>query len=356
MTVLSKWQREYRRLTDFVSGNPEVVISNDLISIPSDVRTEFYHLFDTVRVAFLKERFPNLLNEAGVLSGSYINAELDVASSLPGINVTALPFQLNMFLHNPTEGLIRVLHEPLFDLLKGKMDIEVFSQEVSSDILATFEKLYQTGYGRWIVLSLVKILRSDIILEVNIPSLINMSPREEDKKEIEVPIPRQTKQLSFYHENASVLTVPDFIVHSDEVNGYIAFRSEFSLAPWKASNISEHRDWYSNHFLADLEPRLILIYVADKPEEISLVADSEVICRPDLVIEFREQRSWYKKEEVDKIKSNHNDLKPKLGTYILSRASILEPILEELVDGIRLLTIGFDQFKIVSIIDAFMRF
>ena len=61
----------------------------------------------------------------------------------------------------------------------------------------------------------------------------------------------------------------------------------------------------------------------------------------------REQKDWYEKEELEKIKIYHNSLKPTLGTYIVSREPM--PELKAVESGrivFHILTVGFDQSKL----------
>jgi len=356
--MLNSWQEEYQRLTDFVARKPQVDITESVVTISGDVRPEFYRLFNTVRAAFIEEKLSDLFNEATTLSENYTKAEQEVTELL-GLDDILIATSLCKFLHNPRDGLIRGLFDPLFDLLKGKINTKTFEQGVSRNIEASFRNSYRLGYKKWLALSLVKLLEADRNLEVSVPSLY-LGPRDGERgsstsdEEHPVPLPKESKHLTFKHEQSSTLTVPDFIVHSAKINRYFALRSEFRTgAVWTASNASEHREWYPLDCVVALRLGSTLIYVADNPEEISLVADAKKICRPDLIIEFREQKDWYEKEELEKVKLHHNVLKPRLGTYIVTREQV--PNAGQLGDGIHILTVGFDQSKLEPIISSLMK-
>lgn len=352
------WHQAYTELTDFIAEQPEVEIGASVIRIPNSVRPEFYRLFDTVRVAFMEEKLSDLFNEAATLSENYTKAEQEVTELL-GLDDVLIATGLRRFLRNPRDGLIKGLFDPLFDLLKGKINAETFEQGVSRNIEAPFRDSYRSGYKKWLALSLVKLLEADRCLEASVPS-VNLGPEDGDRgfyashEEHLVPPPNESKHLSFKHEQSSTLTVPDFIVHSAKINRYVALRSEFrAIAVWTASDASEHREWYPLDCVVALRLGLTLIYVADNPEEISLVADAKKICRPELTIECREQKDWYEKEELEKIKLHHDVLKPRLGTYIVSREQV--PDAGQIGDGIHILTVGFDQSKLEPVISSLMK-
>ena len=48
------WQAKFEELTRFVAEHPSIVIKPEMSSIPSEVRPEFYVLFDAVRENFRK--------------------------------------------------------------------------------------------------------------------------------------------------------------------------------------------------------------------------------------------------------------------------------------------------------------
>ena len=139
------------------------------------------------------------------------------------------------------------------------------------------------------------------------------------------------------------------------MNKYIATRSQTGKPFGIATNTSEKREWYPLDSITALKPGLTLIYVSDNPEEISLVADAKRICRPDLIIECKVQRDWYEREGLEKVKFHHNSLKPRLGSHLVSSELVPEQVYEELGEAIHILNVGFDQFKLESIIRVLMQ-
>ena len=359
MNKLNGWQAEYQRLTGFVDRSSQLKIAENAVNIPQDVRHEFYRLFDTVRVAFVNEKLSDLLNEATILSDNYTKAEQE-AIELLGLDSIIITASLRKFLNNLKDSLVKKLFDPLFDLLKGKVDVKNFEKMASRNIEASFRESYRSGYKKWLCLSLVKLLGANRSLEVSVPS-VYLGPAVGERgysksgEEHSVPLPKESKHLSFKHEQSSTLTVPDFIIHSAKINKYLAFRSEFraAAAVWTASNASKHRDWYPLDRVVALRLSSIFIYVADNPEEISLIADAKNICRPELVIECREQKDWHEKEELEKVKLHHDIIKPRLGTYIVSSEQL--PNIGQLGGGIYALTVGFDQSKLNTIIGSLMK-
>ena len=350
------WQEAYSELSAFIAGHTEVEIGADKILIPADIRPEFYRLFDAVRKTLVEEKFPDLLNDVKILSQHYTKTEQEIIELLH-LDKIKIEAGLSRFLRNPVDELARELFNPLFDLLKGKIDIGEFEELAQKYIEPKFGSLFQSVYEKWITLSLLKPLEANHVLQVILPKfttddeeqiLIASFPKEE------VPLPKQTNYIAFNRSNPK-LVVPDLIIHSAKLDKYIALRSGIRRAEARASNVSELGEYCSLDYRIALDPGLNLIYVANNPEEISLIADDRGIRRPDLILVCKGQKEWYEKEGLEKIKLYHINLKPKLGTYIISRDEVPEHTGEEPgEDDIKPIVVGFDQFKLEPIINTLM--
>jgi len=327
-----------------------------------------------VRVAFIEEEFPDLLNEARTLSQNYTTVEGEIIRRL-GLTRVSKPVGLDSYLRDPVDWMTRVLFDPLFDLLKGKIDVEAFEQVASSTIERPFYRdLYRLGYQNWLALSLVELLSPTKIFDVPIAEFNDSIFQEEGTpvagaRAESVPRPRETKCLSLAHYGGmEAFIVPDFIIHSAKINRYVAIRTEPIDAAWMATTASEKREWYSlNSLRKEYSPVVLwpdlIVYVDDEPCELVLIADSQRICRPDLVMECMEQEGWFDKEGMEKMKLRHNTFRPRAGTYIVSRESVPEQAYRELMleqesrkqeSAIRILAVGFDQSKLEPIIGALM--
>ena len=354
MRVSNSWQKAYEGLKHFIAENPSIEIGESVILIPGDVRSEFYRLFDRVRLVFVEEKFPPaLLNEAGTLSESYTEVEQEVTKLLQ-LDSIFIPTAIRTFLHDPKEGLTRRLFDLLFDLLKGKVGIEPFEQRASEDIEATFRGLYQLGYEKWVTLSLIKLLEPDKNFRINLVIPSSRGKMKSAATEAIIPPPEESKLLSFEHQSSPPLIVPNVMVHSAKMNRYVAFGSAFVMPISVALNTSEKREWYPLDSIQTLVPYTNLIYVDDSPMDIALICDKNRICRPDLIIRLMEQKDGHKKEELEKVKLQYDYLKPKMGTYIVSSEAALEQEPEKPGEDIHILTVGFDSSKLASVISTLM--
>jgi|TARA_B100002003_G_scaffold107990_1_gene100216 hypothetical protein len=328
----SKWNEAYAELQSFITANPSIKISASITSIPGDVRPEFYRLFDKVRIAYVEGEFPALLREAKTLSENYTKTRQAVMELLQLESITSLNF-LDRFLSDPLDELYRGLLDPLFDLLKGKIDLAAFESQGSASIETTFGNLHRLGYSKWLALSLVKLLEADKLF-AGVPPETKMDGHGDPlHNRMPVDTPQETKKLTFDHgpDDFSAFIMPHFIVHSAKLDRYVSIRSELRGASYTTANASEKREWYqidamsNEHRLALRNPSL-LIYIDDELDDIALIADTNMICRPDLIVEYREQKDWSMKKDVLARRTGLYDvLNPVLGRYIVSQ----EPVSEE---------------------------
>jgi hypothetical protein len=346
------WRQTYSKLTEFVHKNPQIQITAEKIIIPQDVRQQFWQTFDETRREFIKQNFSNFIEETSLLGENYVKTEKEIISLL-NLEEIALPQPLKEFIQNPEKALMRELFDPLFDLLKGKIDAETFEEGSSKKVTESIKKYYPKAYILWLELSIMKLLEPDKVFQVPIPKVTirhaRVFLRYAQVRMWDVPHPKETKTISPEHNVASTFIVPDFIIHSKRLNRFMAFRSEAGTAVWTASNPSEKREWIPiPPALVRLGYLDILIYMDETPDNINLIADSQRICRPEIIIQCIVRKEWSKKEAKEKAKLYNETLKPKIGTFIISK----EPIEEKTENGIQTLSVGLNQSKLEPVIKA----
>lgn len=376
MVISNSWRQAYIKLTAFIAEHSEVEIGASIVSMPQSIRPEFYRLFDAVRAAFLGESLPLLVDEAEALSRRYTEVR-DRVVKLLELDEVSVASSLQQFFDKPNIVWNRVLFNPLFDLLKGNIDIEAFEQIASKNVVDSFKKPNRLGYQKWVALSLITLLAPDKAFNSPIDDLddrASVSEREEEGSyEEEVPDVKEAECLSFNHDMLSTFVVPEIIVHLAQTNQYISMRTELQDPIWISRlPLSDKQEWF---YLESLRKKYgkygriikwpdIVIYTSDKLEELALITDFDRFCRPDLIIECREQKDWYEKQGLALVKLHHDSLKPTLGTYIVSREPVPEQAFQELTseqgpekqgEGIHILTVGFDQSRLAPIINALMQ-
>jgi len=206
-------------------------------------------------------------------------------------------------------------------------------------------------------MSVTGLLDPDRVLCVPLPKISivkkfkTMSPLKH-----KVPRPKDKSDLILEREVFPIFTTPDFIVHSARLRKFASLATEIVDPAWGASNASRRRKWYQ---VAPIRAELaasggwpdISVYVSRWASDLSLVTDTISVARPDLIIECNELEER-REQDIEKAKLEHRVLKPKLGTFIVSRGLVSKKEGTELGDGIRLLAVGFDRTKLRPIVEA----
>jgi hypothetical protein len=141
--------------------------------------------------------------------------------------------------------------------------------------------------------------------------------------------PVSLKKINYNRPQGPSVINPDIIFYSYKLNAYVALRLGCEPALTTASASSVSREWLPVEGILPLGFDVVLVYIADEATELALVADKEKIGCPDLIIHCKEQPTWYEKDGFEITKLNSN-LKPKLGTYIISQETEPEKIIEKL--------------------------
>ena len=359
------FRRAYEVLTGFIAAHSEIEIGESVTSIPGEVRTDFYNFFNAARDAFVEERFPAYLNEAGLVLEQYRKAE-ERSRRLFSLQETEVATATQKFLLNPIETLTRELFDPLFDLLKGRESIDSFEKRAAGIIENLFPIVYRGAYEKWATLSLVELLEADKALGVEVremrpherPRLALLAPMED------VPVPIESASFLFSQPRNMIFAVPDLIVHSPKLNRFVGIRTEFSEGLYNAWYPSSNREWYSLDM--DLQVLLTygltLVYVAEQAEDIALVADASRFCRPDLILWCVDTQSLAQKEAMEIVARVDGFLQPTKGIYIIANNPWPEPAEPsgneqetqpvEQASGVHVLTVGYDQSQLMPIVEA----
>jgi hypothetical protein len=363
--MADSFHQAYAQLTDFAAKHNEIEIGESVISIPENVRTDFYRLFNEARRAFINEEFPAQLARALTLQEKYNKAAEDAAGWLsledpPTVNA------LQRFLRDPRDCLARELFDPLFDLLKGRGNVNDFERRASTGIEELFPIVFRGGYEKWVVLSLLNLLDVEKAFRVNVR---NLSPGERTKPAAQapmevVPIAQESTSLFFSQPRNAIFAAPDYIVRSSRLNRFVGIRSEFREGSYNALNAAQERAWHplDTGLLRLLGSGLTLVYLAEQADSIALVADVARFCGPDLVLWCLDTQVLNQKAALAHMTQAHTRLKPPKGSYIIANDEWAESFetaetdpqaqLAEQTENIHVLTVGYDEARLMPVAEA----
>lgn len=326
------WHQALTKLKDFIKKRPEIQLTPHVTAIPENVRAEFYRLFNLVRTSFLAELLPDLSHEIMGLKINYDKIHDDVKRQL-GLEEIFIAQDLQKFMDDADGRLTQEIFELLFNLINKEIDNEKFESQAVIRLNYCYRTLYRGLYHKWIALSLIKLLKANRNFKVDVPP-IELSARG-PKIMLDaqpVPKPQESKRLSFYNDTAPAFIAPDFIIYSPWIRQFVAFKSDLGRLDitaevmWRASSLSEDRAWFDLRALQSfwrcshtLELQYdFILYFDDNIEDISLIADSEKICRPDLILVCIDRDDSLLAKALEREKLYKNFLKPKYGVALIT--------------------------------------
>ena len=343
--VVENWQQNYDELKNYIKEHPSIEITPNVMVMPDDVRPGFYRLFDKVRAAFVKEKFPTLLAEASQMSASFTTTRTEVMALLNLNEVIVNPY-LTDLLQNPADGVMRPLFEPLFAVLQGKTSIEDFEQIAPNLVETSARTLMHRGYIHWTALSLIKLMAPDtaqvvaVTDETDEPDLVSQSMFNAAwlavmSKE-EVPRLRVAARLPLDFSQYTQFLVPRVILHSGALNAFAAISTDFHEVYRKAKELSQHLEWYSLEEIRRkfgneyLWPDMALA-LGNEAEDLRIAADYCNIARPDIIVDVMESGDWYQADGMKEVKRHKDILKPRLGVFVVCRQPVPQVAIDELM-------------------------
>ena len=339
---MENWHQDYDELKNYIKEHPSIEITPSVTVMLDDVRPGFYRLFDKVRAAFVKEKYPALLAEAMQLSANFPAARTATMACLNLKEVVVSPY-LTDLLQDPTSGLMRPLFEPLFALLQGKNNIEAFEQTAPNLVETSAKTLLHKGYVNWTALSLINLMAPD---EAHLVSVIDDTDEPDLTSAWTFPgwyteeLPKMrvadADRLPLHFSMYTRFQVPRVILHSGVLNTFAAISTDFHDTYRRGKDLSKQLEWYSieeirrKYGIGDLWPDMVLV-LGDSAEDLRIAADYSNIARPDVIVEVMEAGDWYQAGGLEKVKRHKDILKPRLGAFVVCRQPVPQAAIEELI-------------------------
>jgi hypothetical protein len=344
MTIESQWKHKYGILKDYIASNPEIHIDPYEVCIPEDLRGRFYGYFDNIREAIVESWENSFDYDVHSLADNFTASENKLSEKL-NLNI-ALPLDLSSFLHNPKEGMMRLIYGRLFELVQAKIPEDDFQRIAESDLTADATAMFRMGYETWVALALIVRLEPDELLGVALDN-DNM------------PIATEIKEIAFgrqFHHHAK--RIPEFIFHSKKMDRCIAFKmplarevnSYYVPVEFPTQRLLRNRNGDTS---SALDRRMIFLSVVKNLKEAPVFADihKRTINGPDLTIEFVMEQDLSDSEIIGQIQNRVEIMKPRLGGTLVLMDSKSKPESLKITKNIDAFSVGLEQSGLQPIID-----
>jgi hypothetical protein len=340
----TKWEEAFIELVKYIEDNPSIKIE-EVISIPSETKANFYNKFDKVRFSILEcVLAPNSLEKATFLGREYTELEKKIVDNL-GLKQIILEPKLRKFLNDPGDELMAELYFPLFDLLRGKSNRESFMKHCSY-LPSKFHEFYQSVYCKWISLALLKLFNAKRIGTFYMP----FSARKQRRGLLVNDRPRLISADFIEFDSKKPFVSPDFAAYSSEIGCYFAVKTEmqkgFAKFAYGPDSTTERRWTLPAPGMKIFTSDNIFVYVSEDMQDISLLVNKAVCC-PDALIRCFSQGDWYTQERWQETLELNEKLLPKI-TCVVGQTPANENFQ---ADGrIKIIDMEFEYHKLEDIV------
>ncbi len=338
------WKEEFESLACFISENPGIVINTSEVSIPQNLREEFYARFDKIRNALVETHYSALPVDVDALCKHYLQAEKEVIALL-GIEGISMPVDLHAFLHTPKQGLARMIYTRLFDLLQGKTTLDVFEEQCIAELKTSSADLFRLGYEWWAGLVLIKLFEPDESFFVDLDS---------DYK----PYLTELKEISFGRQaHHPTIRVPEFVLHSQKLGRYVAVKMAIAreleeYAVRIKPPVRPRKRTGDTSFA--LDSRVMLVSFMSSREEVPIIADiyDRTLTSPDWMVECVTKTDMNDPDVLEQVRLHASGLNPKLGICLVVMDRESNEQFGDVSENIHPVNVGFDQSKLQSVVSA----
>ena len=257
-----------------------------------------------------------------------------------------MPLDLSSFLHNPKEGMMRLIYNRLFELIQGKIPEDDFERIAEGDLTADATEMFRIGYEAWAALALIILLEPDELFGIALDG---------DNK----PLVTEIREIAFgrqFHHPAK--RIPEFILHSKKLDSYVAFKMPLARevnsyhvpVELPTQRLLRNRNGDTSSVL---DHRMIFLSVVKDLKETPVFADihKRTVNGPDLTIEFVMEQDLSDSEIIGQIQNRVEIMKPRLGGTMVLMDSKSKSGSFKITENIDAFSVGLEQSRFQPIID-----
>jgi hypothetical protein len=342
--MAENWKEVYEWLRIFIADNSGIVVNRSEISIPQNLREEFYLRFDRLRTAVVEAHYDRLPVDLDALSRQYLQIEKEVMALLSLESIT-MPTDLHSLLHAPREGLTRAIYNRVFDLLQGKTTVSAFENQCAMDLKTSSAELFRLGYEWWAGLTVIKLLEPDQAFGVDL---------DEEYK----PFLTDLKGISFGRQaHHPTIRIPEFVLHSRKLNKFVALKMAIAREVETYGGglkppVRPKKRTGDTSFV--LDSRVMLLSLMRTPESIPVIADiyERTLTSPDWMVECITGDDLNNPDALEAVRLRTASMSPALGTCLIVMDPSAPTPSEVIAENIHPVSVGFDAFKLQPAIAA----
>jgi hypothetical protein len=274
------WQEHMTELIAFCREHPNIRIDSRRITIPREVRTEFYTLVDLLADSLIDGK-AHLPTDIDILMDAFRELEGGFRHQT-NIERFVMPHSLRAFITAPAESLRMHLYDPLMRVLQGRLPVDAFGM-VADEVLGTrIEGLYQAAREL--------LIYYQVLWKLDPVAVRKVSFDKDHALQSEPSILIEPGQQQAFAQRR----IPDTLIQMRDGIWYATKAELASEVGYYDIPILRRRD---NTLAGDSQPlighRLMMIYRLDSERSIPLIADRDTrhVAPPTVVVELSEPQA-----------------------------------------------------------------
>lgn len=270
------WQESLATLKHFVAEHPEIICDQRSLSVPPELRDEFYDQVQQVQFGIttycVGDRFAEIQKIASLCIE--MREKLLCASGLEELKFAST---LENFLANPLATLAKPSFDIVLEAIQNDRSTSVVEEKAREKIPVFCEMVFRNAYEAWAYYGIVRALKPRKFYAVLSPNTIDVHAVESPSITIgsQITSPeRRIPEAVFETENGSVFAMKSEVARELDFYG---------------TKITRRRDFSAGGNTVDQNGhRVLLLYKLESLDKINLIADRDehYVRTSDLMCEF----------------------------------------------------------------------
>lgn len=339
------WIKALDMLRGYVVAHPELVVTSQSLSVPQNLRTEFFHRVTQVQLTLIEKILSNKVEE-GLEVVRHCSLVRDELTKMSGLREFRLASTLENLIADPKETLAKPAFGIVLDGLQQGLTPEEMETRATKSLTQFFKELIRNAYEAWAYYGIVAALKPVRFYGVYSPDTVEVHAVETDSIVVGAQInspERRMPEAVFETQDGRVFAMKSEVARELDFYGQKVTRRRDNSAGGNTIGIIAHR--------------VLLLYEIDSVDKLSLIADRDklFILPSDLMCEFLLPSEMEQPSYASLFVGRINMVRSKRPVQVLAfneKGKFPEGFLEHnTVPPVERRTIGFETTKLQEIAD-----
>ncbi len=343
------WTEAFEALLGYVAAHPELVVTRRSLTVPPDLRSEFYGLVSEVQLALAAKTLGNRKGKVlgGVRRCAQVRSEL---IKMSGLKEFRLASTLENLIADPEATLAKPAFGIVLDGLQQGFTPEEMEIQATRSVIPFCEDLFRNAYEAWAYYGIIAALKPIKFYGVYSPDTVEVQA-------VPIDFIKAGEQI-----NSPERRMPEAVFQTQD-GRIFAMKSEAATGlDFYGEKITRRRDNSAGGNTADLiAHRVLLLYKIDSVDKVPIIADRDKLFMlpSDLMCEFLLPNEMEQPSFVSLFVERINSVRSKRPVQVLTfdeKGKFPEGLLQDsTVAPVERKMLGFDSSSLKKIADLLVK-